>query len=172
MTVQFFTFCNIDPFSAKRQTRLHLTGCRLPSTNPSTTTVHHKQVCSTNQALLFITGTYFEGSLRQRCFLREHCPEEMHQTRGLMIVTNSSASSCLIHLSLMNSGAPEYLLLTKYVKYQRTWRTVPRGKIDLACLTSVSYIVTLLTNNTGSLQIPVPKQQEWTLRTHKFSVSC
>lgn len=42
-----------------------------------------------------------EGSLRQRCFLREHCPEEMHQSRGLMTVTNSSASSCFIHLSLM-----------------------------------------------------------------------
>lgn len=42
-----------------------------------------------------------EGSLRQRCFLREHCPEEVHQTTGLMIVTNSSAFSCLIHLFLM-----------------------------------------------------------------------
>lgn len=67
---------------------------------------------------------------------------------------------------------PEYLLLTKYVKYQRKWRTVPRGKIDLAYFTSVSYIITLLTNNTGSLQTAVPKQQEWTLRTHKFSASC
>lgn len=66
---------------------------------------------------------------------------------------------------------PGYRLLTEYIRYQRAQRTVPRGKIDLACLT-FSYIVTLLTSSTGSLQTAVSKQQEHILRIHTFCVSC
>lgn len=135
----------------------------------STTIVHHKWVCYINQ------GVHHHWYL----IVKDHRGKEMLPQGTLpwsawdQSFDGSHKQLCLQQPPLFfPQETPAYTLLIEYVKYQRTWRTVPRHKTDLACLTSVSYIITLLTSNTGSLQTAVPKQQEHILKIHTFSVSC